>query len=115
MQRDPRAYLWDAREAARTVAAFIEGADEYGFENDPLLRSAVERQLEIMGEALGQLEKVAPELAERVPELRSAVDLRNILIHGYAKVNPRIIWNTACDDLPRMAEQLDALLTGSGA
>ncbi|MFB4202403.1 DUF86 domain-containing protein [Arhodomonas sp. KWT2] len=102
--------MWDAREAARAVASFIDGADEAEYLNNPLLRSAVERQLEIVGEALGQLEKVAPELAEEIPELRAAVDLRNILIHGYAKVNDRIIWNVACKDLPRLAGELDVRL-----
>ncbi|WP_440998063.1 HepT-like ribonuclease domain-containing protein [Arhodomonas sp. SL1] len=63
MQRDPRAYLWDAREAATTVAKFIEGVSETEYLSNQLLRSAVERQLEILGEALGQLEKVSPELA----------------------------------------------------
>jgi len=74
------------------------------------MRSAVERQLEILGEALGQLEKADPALAQAVPQLRSAVDLRNLLIHGYAKVDDRIIWNTACRDVPAMAKDLDRLL-----
>lgn len=110
MRRDPRAYLWDAREAARRVADFIGDANEEAYLHNALMRSAVERQLEILGEALGQLYKLEPEIAKEVPQLRAAVDLRNLLIHGYAKVDDRIVWNTACKDVPAMANELDRLL-----
>ena len=57
--------------------------DEYG--QDELLRADVERQFEIIGEALTQLRNGDPETAERVPDLRRIVAFRNILAHGYAK------------------------------
>ena len=110
MRRNPKAYLWDAREAARTIADFIDGVDEATYLGSPLLRSGVERQLEILGEALNQLEKAAPAIAARVPDLRSAVDLRNVLIHGYAKLNQRIIWATAQEDVPRLRAALEEIL-----
>ncbi|WP_018875235.1 MULTISPECIES: HepT-like ribonuclease domain-containing protein [Thioalkalivibrio] len=110
MRRDPRAYVWDAREAARRVAEFVEDANEDGYMASDLMRSAVERQLEILGEALGQLEKADPDLARQIPQLRAAVDLRNLLIHGYAKIDSRIVWSTATTDVPVMARELDSLL-----
>ncbi|WP_024329278.1 DUF86 domain-containing protein [Thioalkalivibrio sp. ALR17-21] len=110
MRRDPRAYLWDAREAARRVAEFVKDANEEDYVASDLMRSAVERQLEILGEALGQLEKANPEVARQIPQLRAAVDLRNLLIHGYAKIDDRIIWNTVTTDVPVMARELDSIL-----
>ncbi len=110
MRRDPRAYLWDAREASRRVAEFVKDANEEDYVASDLMRSAVERQLEILGEALGQLEKANPDVARQIPKLRAAVDLRNLLIHGYAKVDNRIIWKTATTDVPVMARELDGLL-----
>ena len=74
------------------------------------MRFAVERQLEILGQALGQLEKADPNMARQIPQLRAAVDLRNLLIHGYAKIDSRIVWNTATTDVPVMARELDGLL-----
>jgi uncharacterized protein with HEPN domain len=50
MGRDPRAYLWDAREAARAIGAFASGRTLEDYEADAMLRSAVERQFEIVGE-----------------------------------------------------------------
>lgn len=52
MRRDPKAYLWDVQEAADAIATFVKGIDESDYEANSLIRSAVERQLEIIGEAL---------------------------------------------------------------
>ena len=56
-----------------------------------MLRSAVERQFEIVGEALSQLAKAAPELAAQIPDLPRIVAFRNILRHGYAVVDNTIV------------------------
>lgn len=74
MQRDPRALLWEALAAARLVASFVRDATAERCEADDMLRSAVERQLEIFGEALAQLAKVDAAIAARLPHLRRAVD-----------------------------------------
>jgi uncharacterized protein with HEPN domain len=55
MQRDPRAYLWDAREAAAAILEFVTDKTFEDYADDRLLRSAVERQFEIIGEALNPL------------------------------------------------------------
>ena len=65
MPRDPRTYLWDARNASERIERFARDATFTDYQADDLLRSAVERQLEIIGEALNQLSRVAPELAPR--------------------------------------------------
>ena len=59
MDRDPRAYLWDARDSADAIAEFVTGRTLNDYLADRMLRSAVERQFEIVGEALRQLEKTA--------------------------------------------------------
>ena len=62
----------------------IAGRDFAEFDTDIMLRSAVERQFEIIGEALGTLARVDATIAARIPEFRDIVAFRNILIHGYA-------------------------------
>jgi uncharacterized protein with HEPN domain len=52
-----------------------------------MLRSAVERQFEIIGEALSQLAKIDPAVAARIPDLRRIVGFRNVLIHGYDRMD----------------------------
>jgi uncharacterized protein with HEPN domain len=72
MERDARAYLWDVLQAANAIDQFIAGLDAAGYEENALVRAAVERQFEIIGEALNQLSKVAPEIARRVNFARSS-------------------------------------------
>jgi uncharacterized protein with HEPN domain len=80
------------------------------FVEDHLLRSAVERQLEIIGEALSQLAKVAPQIADNVPDLRRIIAFRNILVHGYAAIDYDTVWRLVEDKLPELQSHLTLLL-----
>lgn len=104
--------LWDARRAAGLVDEFIRGHNLDDYCADVLLRSAVERQFEIVGEALNRLSRDAPELAHRIPDLPRLVAFRNILIHGYAVVDNELVWDAATGRLPELLRLLDELLTG---
>jgi uncharacterized protein with HEPN domain len=114
MAPEARAYLWDARRAADAVARFIAGKDRDDYLGDDLLRSAVERQFEIVGEARSQLGKASPALLARLPDARNAIGFRNVLIHGYAQVDGAIVWRAATEDLPRLRSAVDALLSEFG-
>jgi uncharacterized protein with HEPN domain len=110
MVRDPRALLWDARTSGNAIERFLSGKDFDDFLADEMLRSAVERQFEILGEALAQLSKVDPQIAEQIPDARNAIGFRNVLIHGYAKVDSAIVWQAATQSLPNLLSAVDALL-----
>ncbi|HZB92084.1 MAG TPA: HepT-like ribonuclease domain-containing protein [Stellaceae bacterium] len=110
MRRDPRALLWDAQRAAQAITEFTRGIGYTEFAGGLLLRSAVERQFEIIGEALAQLSKIAPEVAEELPNLRRIVAFRNILIHGYATIDREIVWRAVHESLPELQASLAALL-----
>jgi uncharacterized protein with HEPN domain len=79
-----------------------------------MLRAAVERQFEIIGEALSQLSKEAPHLAARTTTLRRAVAMRHVLIHAYRRVDHVAVWETAQDDLPDLRAQAAGLLAELG-
>ena len=87
MQRELKAYLWDAREAIDVITEFTRGTTREDFQQDLMLRSAVERQFGIVGEALSQLGRHYQALAGQIPDLREIVAFRNILIHGYEIVD----------------------------
>ena len=110
MQRDPRAFLWDVREAALAIQAFTAGMDSSAYLVNDLARSAVERKFEIIGEALNQLGKLSPALAARIPELPQIVAFRNQLIHGYAMMNAGTVWNVTQNALPPLILVVHALL-----
>ncbi len=87
MEHDPRAWLLDVRQAANIIATFVQGRGFADYVADLMLRSAVERQFEIAGEALNRLSREAPKVAARLPDLRRAIATRNALIHGYREVD----------------------------
>ena len=91
MHADARKLLWDAREAAERIARFTTGKTFAEYEADDYFRSAVERQFEIIGEAFGQLRRVDPATAAAIPELPRIVAFRNVLIHGYASVDNKLV------------------------
>ena len=109
MQRDPRAYLWDVREAAPAIQNFVAGLDATAYAATPLVHSAVERKFEIIGEALGQLARLDAALASRVPGLPQIIAFRNQLIHGYARVNHATVWNVVQDSLPPLPPLLTCM------
>lgn len=80
-----------------------------------MLRSAIERQFEIVGEALNQLSKVDAPLAGEIPELGRIVAFRNILIHGYATVDDALVWQVLAEKLPPLTSTLRALLAEKAA
>jgi uncharacterized protein with HEPN domain len=110
LQRDPKGLLWDAREAAEVIATVTMGKSFADFDRDIVLRSAVERQFEIIGEALAQLARIDAATAQKVPDLRQIIAFRNVLIHGYATVDPARVWRTIEDNLPPLRAALAALL-----
>ena len=83
MRRDPRAFLWDMREACELVFQFSAGLSRDLYRDDALRRSAIERQLTTLGEAMAQLAKIDPALAQQIPDCPQIVAFRNILVHGY--------------------------------
>lgn len=114
MEHDPRAWLWDVRRAADTIAEFIEHRSLAEYLADTMLRSAVERQFEIIGEALNRLSRSAPDIAARIPDLRRAVAMRNALIHAYPEIDNAAVWRTAHDNLPPLRAQVAVLLAELG-
>ena len=110
LQRDPKSLLWDAHEAAEVITAVTAGKSFAAFDRDIVLRSAVERQFEIIGEALAQLARIDAAMAQKVPDLRQIIAFRNVLIHGYATVDRARVWRVIEDNLPPLRAALAALL-----
>jgi uncharacterized protein with HEPN domain len=106
--------LLDAAEALRRIQTFTAGKDAHDFAASELLRSAVERQFEIVGEALGRAAAEDPSLERQVPALRQVVGLRNRLIHGYDSMDDEIIWDIVQTKLLPLNEKLRALLAAAG-
>jgi len=106
--------LLDALQSARYVVDFADGADLDSYRESPLLRSAVERQLEIVGEALGRARSEDPSLDDRIPHLLEIVALRNRLAHGYGEIDDGMIWSIVEEEIPDLIRTLEDLWPNFG-
>ena len=111
---DAAKYLWDARRATERIARFTADRTFDDYLADDMLRAAVERQFEIIGEALGGLRRADAALAAVIPDLSRIVALRNVLIHGYATVDDRLVWGVVERDLSALLTMLTRMLTQAG-
>jgi uncharacterized protein with HEPN domain len=109
MPRDARKYLFDIQHAATRIREFTGHLTAEAYFGNTLLQSAVERQFEIIGEALTQLRKIAPDLVAEVTEASRIIGFRNVLIHGYAEVDNRLVWNVIETKLPILIEDVARL------
>jgi uncharacterized protein with HEPN domain len=102
MHADAHKLLWDARHAVERIERFTGGKTFTDYEADEYFRSAVERQFEIVGEAMNQLRRIDPDTAAAIPELARVIAFRNILVHRYANVDNRLVWGVLETDLPSL-------------
>ena len=111
MSRDPQRlpdYLGHILEAIERIQAYVADIDEVGFLSSKIIQDAVIRNLEVIGEASRNIERVHPEFAAAHPELPLALanDMRNALAHGYFKVDLEIVWKTIQSNLPDLHAQI---------
>lgn len=106
--------LVDALGAIESAQEFVAGCVLADYVANKMRRSAVERQLEILGEAWSRLTKLEPALGESVINLKLAIDLRNRIIHGYDAVDDEIVYLTVTDDLNALKTDLSRLLAARG-
>lgn len=114
MQPDSPAHLWDALEAARLARSIFDGSNRVDFSTDWILQAAVERKMEILGEALNRVRRTDVELASRIPHLKDIVATRNVIAHQYATVDQERVWETIESDVPDLIRVLDSLLAEYG-
>ncbi len=74
------------------------------------MRQAVERNFEIIGEAVRRLEKLDPDTANRIADYRRIIAFRNVLIHGYDVIDPAIVWSAVNDDIEPLLVAVTRLL-----
>jgi uncharacterized protein with HEPN domain len=79
-----------------------------------LLQSAVERQFEIIGEATRKLENLDSSIVAHISNYRKLISFRNILIHGYAKVDDYLVWDLLRYKLPDLVKEVEVIFKEEG-
>ncbi|MCL6535584.1 MAG: DUF86 domain-containing protein [Armatimonadetes bacterium] len=110
MRRRVAGLLYDILLAGERIQQFVAGASLETYTANPLVRSAVERQFEIIGEALVRLRRHAPEIFAQIPEARRIVGFRNVLAHGYDVVDDTVVWQAVHEHLPQLLDVVRSLL-----
>jgi uncharacterized protein with HEPN domain len=106
-------YLGHIRQAIERATNYVQPLQDIGaFEQNLQVQDAVVRNIEIIGEAVNHINRMAPEFIAQHPQLPWAEmrDMRNVIIHAYFAVDLQIVWRTVQDDLPRLKQQIDDLL-----
>lgn len=114
MQPRTAALLEDIETACAAIGRFMGGRGSTVLGEDELLRSAVERQLTIIGEAVTQLARLDPSVAELMPDRRAIIGLRNILVHAYGRVDHEVIADIVVRDVPELARVVADLVGTRG-
>lgn len=111
MSPDPRdrllGYYADVCEAAELIAQWVADGDREAFLRDRMRQAAVEREIEIIGEAGKRIRDILGEQHPRESDWYGAMKMRDFLAHRYDQVNPDVLWNAAKNDVPRILAARD--------
>lgn len=109
MKREIKKHLYDIKISIESIYEFLgDKRDFIEYQNNKLLRRAIEREIEIIGEAMNRALIEDPNL--EIENARKIVDTRNWVIHGYDKVDDVIIWGIISKHLPKLKEEIEAYL-----
>ena len=112
--RDDTILLTDMLDYARRAVIAIEGQSREALDTDTVLVGALERFVEIIGEAASRLSVTTRECEPEIP-WHEIIAMRNRLVHGYFAVDLDILWTVVNDDLPELIDALDRLIkSGNG-
>ena len=106
-------HLGHILQAIERIEEYVSQMDEMAFQSNKLVQDAVIRNIEIIGEASNNIQRVDPVFAARHDEIPWQVmyAMRNRVSHGYDKVDFEMVWRTICNDLPDLYQLVKAATT----
>jgi uncharacterized protein with HEPN domain len=109
MDNEIKKFLYDIKVSIDSIEQYLGTKRDFSiYMEDKMLRRAVEREFEIIGEAMSKLSKVAPDMP--ISAKQRIIGLRNRVIHGYDKIDDEIIWGTIIRHLPVLKKEIQKLL-----
>jgi uncharacterized protein with HEPN domain len=105
-----KSILFDIVHAGLGIMTFVDGKTLADYQNDLMLRSAVERQFTIIGEAMTRLRKHEPSLIARISEFEGVIRFRNVLVHGYDQIDDDTTWKIIQEKLPILVREVESLM-----
>ena len=109
MEREAKKLLLDILTSCRAIQEFTAGKSLPEYEQSRLIRSATEREFEVIGEALNRLDRLAPDIASMISSKEQIISFRNRIIHGYDSVDDVIVWSIIQNNLPGLCQEVEKL------
>lgn len=112
MKIEIKKYLYDIQTSINSIEEYLDDKkDFFEYKQNKLLRRGVEREIEIIGEAMKNVLKIKPNC--KIENARKIVDTRNWVIHSYDNVDDIVIWNIVSNHLPKLKVEIDNLLSNA--
>ncbi len=109
MNDEVKKFLTDIIESINSIGQYLDNCNDFTqYESNKMLKRAVERELEITGEAISRIKKTNPSII--ITSSRKIIDLRNKVIHAYDAVDDAIIWGIIVRHLPVLKTEVENLL-----
>jgi len=109
MQLEIKKYLFDIRESIESIEKYLGDKRDFSiYLADKMLRRAVEREFEIIGEAMSRIEKLDASI--EISSKRQIISMRNRVFHGYDKIDNEIVWGTIVRHLPTLKIEIENLI-----
>ncbi|KAA6329275.1 hypothetical protein EZS27_021902 [termite gut metagenome] len=109
MDSDIKKYLYDIHESLNSIEDYLGVKRDFNiYIENKMLRRAIEREFEIIGEAMNRINKLVPDI--QISSKQQIISMRNRVIHGYDKIDDGIIWGTIVRHLPVLKEEIKRLL-----
>lgn len=109
MQLEIKKYLFDIRESIESIEKYLGDKRDFNvYLADKMLRRAIEREFEIIGEAMSRIEKL--DSSVEISSKRQIISMRNRVIHGYDKIDNEIVWGIIVRHLPTLKIEIENLL-----
>lgn len=109
MQLEIKKYLFDIRESIESIEEYLGDKRDFNiYLADKMLRRAIEREFEIIGEAISRIEKLDSSI--EISSKRQIISMRNRVIHGYDKIDNEIVWGIIVRHLPVLKNEIENLL-----
>ena len=109
MKLEIKKFLYDIKESIESIENYLGDKRDFNtYIEDKMLRRAVEREFEIIGEAMNRIEKFDSTI--NISSKNQIINMRNRVIHGYDKIDNEIIWGTIVRHLPMLKQEIEKLL-----
>ncbi len=110
MPRSVAACLVDILDACDAIESVLRGVELAAYQEERAIRSAVEREFILIGEALAVIRRMEPQYVAEISHVRMIIGFRNVLTHDYAAVDDETVFGVAKSDLPLLKEECSGLL-----